>query len=108
MNFSSLRRLKTWLRNTVSQKRLNYDIVTSINKDLLDNINLSEILREVQGQKSWKYDFEITVDPKGPPSGSTFWLGFKVPDPLGSEWGYALFRPKKSKRANNAQNNNFS
>ena len=27
----------------------------------------------VQGQKSWKHYFEITGDPKGPPSGSTFW-----------------------------------
>ena len=25
----------------------------------------------VQGQKSCKHDFEITGDPKGPPSGST-------------------------------------
>ena len=34
----------------------------------------------VQGQKSWKHDFEITDDPKGPPSGSTFWSGFEAPD----------------------------
>ena len=26
----------------------------------------------VQGLKSWKHDFEITGDPKGPPSVSTF------------------------------------
>ena len=34
----------------------------------------------VQGQKSWKHDFEITGDPKGPPSGSTSWSGFEAPD----------------------------
>ena len=34
----------------------------------------------VQGQKSWKHDFEITGDPKVPPSGSTFWSGFEAPD----------------------------
>ena len=34
----------------------------------------------VQGLKSWKHDFEITGDPKGPPSGSTFWSGFEGPD----------------------------
>ena len=28
-------------------------------------------------QKSWKYDFEITGDPKGSLSGSTFCSGFK-------------------------------
>ena len=32
----------------------------------------------VQGQISWKHDFEITCDPKGPPSGSTFWWGFEA------------------------------
>ena len=32
----------------------------------------------VKGQKSFKHDFEITGDPKGPPSGSTFSSGFKL------------------------------
>ena len=30
--------------------------------------------------KSWKHDFEITGDPKGPPSGSTFLSGSEAPD----------------------------
>ena len=34
----------------------------------------------VQGQKSWKHDFEIIGDQKGPPSGSTFWSGFEAPE----------------------------
>ena len=34
----------------------------------------------VQAQKSWKHDFEITGDPKCPPSGLTFWSGFEAPD----------------------------
>ena len=46
----------------------------------------------VQCLKSWKHDFEITGDPKGPPSGSTFWSGFE-----------ALFRVQKSKMTNKAQ-----
>ena len=33
---------------------------------------VSSLRGGVQGQKSWKHDFEITGDPKGPPSGSTF------------------------------------
>ena len=37
----------------------------------------------VQGQKSWKHDFEITDDPKGPRSGSTIWWGFEAPDSYG-------------------------
>ena len=28
-----------------------------------------------------KHDFEIKVGPKGPPSGSNFWLGFMNSDP---------------------------
>ena len=36
--------------------------------------------REGPRSESWKHDFEITGDPKGRPSGSTFWSGFEVPD----------------------------
>ena len=36
----------------------------------------------VQGQISWKHDFDITGDPKVPPSGSTFWWGFEAPDSI--------------------------
>ena len=35
---------------------------------------------EVKGLKSWKHDFEITGDPKGPPIGSTFWSSFEAPN----------------------------
>ena len=49
----------------------------------------------VQGQISRKHDFEITGDPKGPPSGSTFWWGFEAPDSYGYLWGRAPFRAKK-------------
>ena len=47
------------------------------------NIKDSSRLRGVQGQKSWNHYFEITGHPKGPPSGSTFWLCFEVPYPYG-------------------------
>ena len=56
----------------------------------------------IQGQKSCKLDFEITGDPKGPPSGPTFWSGFEVQ--THELWGHAFLGPKKSKMANNAQN----
>ena len=46
-----------------------------------------------QGQKCWKHDFDITGDPKGPPSGSTFWWGFDAPDSYG--WGRAPFQGQK-------------
>ena len=35
---------------------------------------------EVQGQKSWKHDFEIAGDPKGSLSESNLWLGFEAPN----------------------------
>ena len=35
----------------------------------------------VQGLKSWKHDFEITGDPKGPPIWTTFWSSFEAPNP---------------------------
>ena len=58
---------------------------------------------EVQGQKSWKHDFEITSDPKCPTGGSTFWSGFEAP--VGQR---PLSGSKKSKITNKAQNRDFS
>ena len=62
------------------------------------NANISTIIANyqgvkggVQGQKSWNHDFEITSDPKGPPSGSTFWWGFEAPNSYGYLWGRAPF-----------------
>ena len=49
----------------------------------------------VQGQKRWNHDFEITGDPKGTPSGSTFWWGFKAPESYGYLWGRAPFWAQK-------------
>ena len=58
--------------------------------------------RGVQGQKSWKHNFEIIGDPKGPTSGSTFWLGFEVPDPYGDLLGHAiLIGPNRTQKIKN-------
>ena len=54
----------------------------------------------VEGHKSWKHNFEIAGDSKGPTRGSTFWLGFEVPDPYGYLWGHALSRPQKIENDN--------
>ena len=37
--------------------------------------NQARIKRGVQGQTSWRHNFEITDDQKGPPSGSTILVG---------------------------------
>ena len=44
--FSVLRRLKTFLRSTVSQPRLNHALLLHIHKDRTDNINLISIAKE--------------------------------------------------------------
>ena len=59
-------------------------------------------------KKSWKHNFEITGDPKGPPNGSIFWWGFEVPDPYMGICGATSFLgPKKSKMAVKAQNQDY-
>jgi len=45
-SFSSLRRLKTWLRSTMTQTRLNSVAVCHCHQELLDNVDLSELMRE--------------------------------------------------------------
>jgi len=45
-SFSSLRRLKTWLRNSMTQKRLNSVAVCHTHQDLLDNINMLSLCTE--------------------------------------------------------------
>ena len=44
-SFSSLRRLKTWLRSTMSQKRLNSVTVCHTHQELLDQTDVSKLMR---------------------------------------------------------------
>ena len=64
-------------------------------------------LRGVQASKFQNHDSEILVDPKGPPGGSTFWLGFGPPDPYVRAWDHAHFCaqiwPQKPKMTNKVQ-----
>ena len=43
-SFSSQRRLKTWLRNNMTQSRLNSIAVCNVHQNLLDNINLEQLI----------------------------------------------------------------
>ena len=56
----------------------------------------------VQGQISWKHDFEITGDPKGP-VGQLFGGVLRPQTHMGTCGAAPLFRAKKSKMANKAQ-----
>ncbi len=48
-SFSALRRLKTWLRATMGQDRLNSLLVCNMHKDKLDNLNINNICQEFVG-----------------------------------------------------------
>jgi hypothetical protein len=43
-SFSSLRRLKTWLRSTMTERRLNSVCVCHTHQDLLDSVDLRELM----------------------------------------------------------------
>ena len=45
-SFSALRRLKTWLRSTMSQKRLNNIAVCHVHHDYIDDLKLESIVNE--------------------------------------------------------------
>ena len=45
-SFSALRRLKTWLRTTMSQQRLNSSSVCHVHKHMLDEVDLVSVARE--------------------------------------------------------------
>ena len=87
------------IRITYKQKisdNLYYLLVRITDRNLVSFV----IKGGVQGQKSWKHNFEITGEPKGPTGGSTFWLGFEIPDPYGYLWGHALSGAQKIENGN--------
>ncbi|XP_069482144.1 zinc finger MYM-type protein 1-like [Ambystoma mexicanum] len=45
-SFSALRRLKTWLRTTMTQKRLNHVCVCNILKDIIDLVDIQTIAKQ--------------------------------------------------------------
>ncbi|QQP57217.1 Zinc finger MYM-type protein 1, partial [Caligus rogercresseyi] len=45
-SFSALRRLKTWLRNTMKQERLTHLAIMNAHSDLLDECDVSALLEE--------------------------------------------------------------
>lgn len=57
-SFSTLKRVKTYLRNSLSQERLNALSVLYINSDLLKSLDFSEILNKFADTKSRKVIFK--------------------------------------------------
>jgi hypothetical protein len=52
--FSTLRRIKTYLRSTMSQKRLNHALILNVYKEHLDNVDKDQILREFISQNDMR------------------------------------------------------
>ena len=48
-SFSTLRRLKTYLRNTMTQERLNHLMLLHVHKDIMDKLDLKSIASEFIG-----------------------------------------------------------
>ena len=46
-SFSALRRLKTWLRNSMSQQRLNHTSVGNVHRNLLDEVDVPALAKEL-------------------------------------------------------------
>ena len=49
-SFSALRRLKTWLRSTMTQPRLNAVAVCHVHQDILDSLDIRKLAEEFAGQ----------------------------------------------------------
>ena len=45
-SFSALRRLKTWLRNTMSQQRLNHTSMGNVHRNLLDEVDVPALAKK--------------------------------------------------------------
>jgi hypothetical protein len=66
-SFSALRRLKTWLRSTMTQDRLNALCVCCIHKEKLDAIDTEPLLKEFcskNGYREGLFGKYYTVRPK--------------------------------------------
>ena len=50
--FSALRRLKTWLRATTVQQRINWCILLHVHKDRTDQLTLPDIVKEFVSQNT--------------------------------------------------------
>lgn len=49
-SFSALRRVKDYLRNTMSQERLNHLMILHVHKDTTDTLDLKSIANEFVGE----------------------------------------------------------
>jgi hypothetical protein len=56
-SFSALRRIKNYLRNSMSQQRLNHCIILNIHRELTDRLQLTDIAQEFIGRNDRRIQF---------------------------------------------------
>lgn len=56
-SFSTLKRVKTYLRNSIAQERLNSLAILSINQDLLNEIDVNSVIEQFASMKARKKPF---------------------------------------------------
>ena len=62
-SFSMARRLKTWLRSTMTQKRFNSLAVLNANKAIVDNLSLTDIANDfVESRLTRRDDFGVFLE----------------------------------------------
>ena len=63
-SFSALRRLKTWLRSTMSEQRLNAVIVSHVNQDVVDGLDINQLAAEFSTRSDSRKGIFGTFDSK--------------------------------------------
>ena len=53
-SFSALRRLKTWLRSTMTQKRLNSVVLLHVQRDTLEKIDMEKLIHNFVSRNPWR------------------------------------------------------
>ena len=61
ISFSALRSLKTWLRSTINQTRLNWCMILHIHNDDTDKLNIIDVANEFDSRNSTQHIWNIFV-----------------------------------------------
>ncbi len=61
-SFSALRRVKTFLRNTLTQEHLNHQLMLHAHKELTDSIDVASIARSFVSVNTVRQAFLVSFD----------------------------------------------
>ena len=76
-SFSALKRVKTYLRSTTGEGRLNHLVLLHVHKELADGIDMVEVANLFVGDSFQKADLPMVRLPMMTLTGETF-AGFKI------------------------------